>query len=79
MPKRPLQDYAGYSTVDLTAVQIHCLPTEDGGRRLVAFIPKTWEKGPKQKMVAVSGAVEFSHYKITSWEEVEIMRLPAAT
>lgn len=67
---KPLHHYTGHKTVDLTECKLHCV-IEDGKRKIVALVPKTWEKDPPQKLMASNGQMlDLCFYSVTDFDEV---------
>lgn len=75
---KPVHEYGGYVTFDLTACVVHALPNSDGTTRIVAMYPKKWIAHEKQSVTMVNGEVaDYRPYTVTEWREVILATVPA--
>lgn len=79
---QPAHNFSGYSTMDLTACPVHCVPDPEsttGGRKIVAYVPKKWTAlGPKRDVPTANGrTMAATAYSIDEWEEVLLALVPA--
>jgi len=74
---RPYFEVTGYRTLDLTEAKLQVLSNGDGTRRLVAMIPKKWERPDEtQTVLCVNGEQrQMRFYTVTEWEEIEIAKI----
>lgn len=75
---RPLFEYTGFATTDLTAVQVHRVTEPDGSARIVAYSPKTWEEKHKLQGFTANGDMyEHMMYAVLTWDETTLATIPA--
>lgn len=76
---KPVHEYAGYRTVDLTECKVHKIAQTDGSAHIVAFYPKTYVAVTAAQHLPVANGrmLPFISYQVTEWDQVLLAVIPA--